>query len=220
MTDERTLDRLIAHLRAQVAELRRREEEGAGADEVAERKRLILRLQEHLSYAVRDLLRAQEDVAARVVTPGRSGFPPASTVSRRGKAEVPSGRCNRHGSVGASSHRSNRTAVGDPCRPCRPCRRARISRSALIDKRPVDPAPTNPGSEERRASGAEPCPPAPDVQSLHRLAPRRILKGRGTVPRAPGHLLWKQCCGPAGHAARAREFAGRVPRPSAGRLVH
>ncbi len=59
MTDERTPDRLIAHLRAQVAELRRREEEGAGADEVAERKRLILRLQEHLSYAVRDLLRAQ-----------------------------------------------------------------------------------------------------------------------------------------------------------------
>ena len=59
MTDERTLDRLIAHLRAQVAELRRQEEEGAGADEVAERKRLILRLQEHLSYAVRDLLRAQ-----------------------------------------------------------------------------------------------------------------------------------------------------------------
>ena len=33
MTDERTLDRLIAHLRAQVAELRRREEEGAAADE-------------------------------------------------------------------------------------------------------------------------------------------------------------------------------------------
>ena len=59
MTDERTLDRLIAHLRAQVAELRRREEEGAGADEVAERKRLILRLQEHLSSAVRELLRAQ-----------------------------------------------------------------------------------------------------------------------------------------------------------------
>jgi hypothetical protein len=59
MTDERTLDRLIAHLRAQVAELRRREEEGAGPDEVADRKRLILRLQEHLSYAVRDLLRAQ-----------------------------------------------------------------------------------------------------------------------------------------------------------------
>jgi hypothetical protein len=59
MTDERTLDRLIDHLRAQVAELRRREEEGAAADEVAERKRLVLRLQEHLSYAVRDLLSAQ-----------------------------------------------------------------------------------------------------------------------------------------------------------------
>jgi hypothetical protein len=59
MTDERTLDRLIAHLRAQVSELRRREEEGAAPDEVAERKRVILRLQEHLSYAVRDLLRAQ-----------------------------------------------------------------------------------------------------------------------------------------------------------------
>ncbi len=59
MTDKRTLDRLMAHLRAQVAELRRREQEGAEPDEVAERKRLILRLQDHLSYAVRDLLSAQ-----------------------------------------------------------------------------------------------------------------------------------------------------------------
>jgi hypothetical protein len=57
MTDERKLDRLIAHLRGQVAELRRLEREGAGADQVAERKRLILRLQEHVAYAVRDLLR-------------------------------------------------------------------------------------------------------------------------------------------------------------------
>jgi hypothetical protein len=56
MTEERTLDRLIAHLRGQVAELRRLERDDAGADEVAERKRLILRLQEHLAYAVRDLL--------------------------------------------------------------------------------------------------------------------------------------------------------------------
>jgi hypothetical protein len=56
MTDERTLDRLIAHLRTHVAELRRLEQEGAGHEEVAERKRLILRLQEHLAYAVRDLL--------------------------------------------------------------------------------------------------------------------------------------------------------------------
>jgi hypothetical protein len=59
MTDERTLDRLIAHLRGQVAELRRLEREGAEAGEVAARKRLILRLQDHLSYAVRDLLTSQ-----------------------------------------------------------------------------------------------------------------------------------------------------------------
>ncbi len=56
MTGERTLDRLIAHLRAQAAELRRLEREGAEPGEVAERKRLILRLQEHLAHAVRDLL--------------------------------------------------------------------------------------------------------------------------------------------------------------------
>ena len=70
MTDERTLDRLIAHLRAQVAELRRREQEGAGADEVAERKRLILRLQEHLGYAVRDLLGGRRASPARPRSPG------------------------------------------------------------------------------------------------------------------------------------------------------
>lgn len=56
MTDERKLDRLMAHLRGQVAELRRLEREGAGADQVAESRRLVLRLQEHVAYAVRDLL--------------------------------------------------------------------------------------------------------------------------------------------------------------------
>ena len=56
MTNERTLDRLMAHLRAQVTELRRLERTGADSDAVAERKRLILRLQNHLAYAVRDLL--------------------------------------------------------------------------------------------------------------------------------------------------------------------
>lgn len=56
MTDERTIDRLMAHLRGQVAELRRRQGEGAADEEVAERRRVILRLQEHLSFAVRDLL--------------------------------------------------------------------------------------------------------------------------------------------------------------------
>ena len=68
MTDERALDRLIAHLRGQVAELRRLEQDGAAPEEVAERKRLILRLQEHLSYAVRDLLRVQRDLAGLAAT--------------------------------------------------------------------------------------------------------------------------------------------------------
>ena len=63
MTDERTLERLMAHLRAQVAELRRLEGEGAAAEEVADRKRLILRLQDRLSYAVRDLLSVQRPSA-------------------------------------------------------------------------------------------------------------------------------------------------------------
>ena len=62
MTSERTLDRLIAHLRGQVAELRRREREGADPEELTERKRVILRLQERLAYVVRDLLRVQQAV--------------------------------------------------------------------------------------------------------------------------------------------------------------
>jgi hypothetical protein len=59
MTEERTLDRLIAHLRGQVAELRRLEGEGAESDDIAERRRLIMRLQERLAYVVRDLLTVQ-----------------------------------------------------------------------------------------------------------------------------------------------------------------
>jgi len=59
MTDERTLDRLIAHLRGQVSELRRLEREGAEPGEVAARRRLILRLQDQLAYVVRDLLSPQ-----------------------------------------------------------------------------------------------------------------------------------------------------------------
>jgi hypothetical protein len=59
MTDERKLDTLIAHLRGQVAELRRLEREGAVPGDLAERKRLILRLQDHLAYAVRDLMGTQ-----------------------------------------------------------------------------------------------------------------------------------------------------------------
>ena len=56
MTDERTLNRLMAHLRTHVAEARRLELEGGDQTEVEERKRLILRLQRQLAYAVRDLL--------------------------------------------------------------------------------------------------------------------------------------------------------------------
>ena len=56
MTDETKLERLMAHLRAQVAELRRLEATAAAPEEVANRKRLILRLQQHMADAVRDVL--------------------------------------------------------------------------------------------------------------------------------------------------------------------
>jgi hypothetical protein len=56
MTDERSVDRLIAHLRTHVADLRRLEREEAQSEELAERRRVILRLQRHLAYAVHDLL--------------------------------------------------------------------------------------------------------------------------------------------------------------------
>ena len=56
MTGERTPDRLIAHLRGPLAELRRPQRAGAAPEEVAERKRLILRLQKHFAYTVRDVL--------------------------------------------------------------------------------------------------------------------------------------------------------------------
>ena len=69
MTNERTLDRLMAHLRGQVAELRRLERNGAAPEEVAERKRLILRLQRHLAYAVRDLLGGPRNLAFLATPP-------------------------------------------------------------------------------------------------------------------------------------------------------
>jgi len=52
MTDERTIDRLIAHLRAHVAALQGMESRGARAEEIAERQRVILRLQAHLADRV------------------------------------------------------------------------------------------------------------------------------------------------------------------------
>jgi hypothetical protein len=45
--------------RAHVTELRRLERAEAAPEEVADRNRLILRLQEHLADTVRDLLRNQ-----------------------------------------------------------------------------------------------------------------------------------------------------------------
>ena len=56
MTDKRKLERLIAELREQVAQLRRLEREGAPREEVSGRRRLIARLQDHLAHTVRDLL--------------------------------------------------------------------------------------------------------------------------------------------------------------------
>jgi hypothetical protein len=47
---------MIAHLRSHVAELRRLEQEGAGPQELAERRRLIAQLHSHLADAVRDVL--------------------------------------------------------------------------------------------------------------------------------------------------------------------
>ena len=67
MTDERTLDRLIAHLRAHVAEARRLELEGADQTEIDERRQLIRRLQRQLAYAVRDALTVD-----RKARPGRA----------------------------------------------------------------------------------------------------------------------------------------------------
>jgi hypothetical protein len=59
MTDERTIYRIIAHLRTHVTDLRRLEREGASPDELAQRRRLISQLQNHLAYAVRDLVSIQ-----------------------------------------------------------------------------------------------------------------------------------------------------------------
>jgi hypothetical protein len=56
MTDQRSVDGLIDQLRTHVAELRRMEREAAKADEIEERKRLILRLQLHLAHSVMDVL--------------------------------------------------------------------------------------------------------------------------------------------------------------------
>jgi hypothetical protein len=55
MTDPRPLDPLISHLRAHIDELHRLEAGGA-EPEVTELKRLIVRLQNQVAHAVRDLV--------------------------------------------------------------------------------------------------------------------------------------------------------------------
>jgi hypothetical protein len=67
MSEERTRDPLITHLRSQVSELRRLERDGAPREEVEVRRRLVLRLQDHLAAAVIDALGPQ----SRPVTPAR-----------------------------------------------------------------------------------------------------------------------------------------------------
>jgi hypothetical protein len=64
MSGDRMLDRLIAHLRTHVAELRRMEREGADARELEERRLLIARLQNHLAEAVGDVLGSHQASAA------------------------------------------------------------------------------------------------------------------------------------------------------------
>ena len=56
LADRRKLDRLMTQLRRQVTELRRLEREGSPQEEVVQRRRLIMRLQDDLATAVRDLL--------------------------------------------------------------------------------------------------------------------------------------------------------------------
>jgi hypothetical protein len=64
MSDDRMLDRLIAHLRTHVAELRRLEEDGADSRELEERRQLIARLQNHLAEAVREVVNHGQAAAA------------------------------------------------------------------------------------------------------------------------------------------------------------
>jgi hypothetical protein len=56
MTGDRMLDRVMAHLRTHVAELRRLEQEGARPEELAERRQLIAQLQNRLADVVREVV--------------------------------------------------------------------------------------------------------------------------------------------------------------------
>ena len=54
MTADRMPDRVITHLCAHVAELRRLEREGADSGELDERRQVIARLHKHLADMLRD----------------------------------------------------------------------------------------------------------------------------------------------------------------------
>ena len=58
MTDERAIERLIVHLRAQVAELRRMERDGASTRDIEQSRRMVLRLKGYLADAVVELVSA------------------------------------------------------------------------------------------------------------------------------------------------------------------
>jgi hypothetical protein len=56
VTDERAIERLIVHLRAQVAELRRMERDGASTRDIEQSRRMVLRLKSYLADAVVELV--------------------------------------------------------------------------------------------------------------------------------------------------------------------
>jgi hypothetical protein len=58
VTDERAIERLIVHLRAQVAELRRMERDGASSRDIEQSRRMVLRLKGYLADAVVELVSA------------------------------------------------------------------------------------------------------------------------------------------------------------------
>jgi hypothetical protein len=67
MTDQHTLERVIAHLRTHVAELRRGERAGAPLEELEDCRRLILRLQQHLAHSIVDALGGPRELGHRGV---------------------------------------------------------------------------------------------------------------------------------------------------------
>jgi hypothetical protein len=78
MTNDHMLDRVIAHLRVHVAELRRLERCRADPRELEERRLVIARLQNQLARVVRDVIRAEPAPADRA-----AARPPGARRPRR-----------------------------------------------------------------------------------------------------------------------------------------